>query len=1163
MKSSPAPRASCAAAYFTKPLLVLASVALSASGALAWDLPDPTDGTARTAAELQTALDSRPAVRESLGFRSAQATGDKSLRLTFGMSVTDAAANPEAYRIVSFDDPDYAYKKFVRPVSARVSKEVEAKGVEGSLLPEFAKTTVDLELPQAMKPKAKYFVVAQGVGGTMVTGARTAAPVKTAADKTSRDPALDQEVIGLRRIEPVGNGILLAEFGPGFSPAAASKADSFRVTLNGKPAEIAAIGRISRVDAYIPVGWPFKAIPMHEVAIQLAQPFKDGDKIQLEVSDKATAGNRTAGLEFREAKSFSPSIKVNQIGYLPDSPVKVAYLGRWLGDFPVKLKKEGAAGGVSEEAFRKAVQEATKPKDDAAAPAPDAPFDGGPALYFAEAPAFQVRAADTGAVVFGGKAKLVHKAGIDKEGLHGADYAGENVYEMDFTAFKNPGRYYLSVPGVGRSPDFSIDAAVYEQPFQVQSYGVFAQRSGQELDAPNSPWHRVASLVKGIVPTTLSRYVGEGAAFTLLPKSVERGDAKPFVPPAELAALNKDPDLIAWWPLDGSGTDASGHGHNLTPVGDKPEFSAVEEIMPGKNLAYGPTKANGNGFQADGIGLATGDGVTFSLWVKATGGIKFGGTLMGNPVDPNAKAGMMINTGWGVFRGLAGIRGEAVNIGRLNDGKWHHVALVLDRTSSENGELRLYIDGLAQAKAAAGKGPLEPLPFALGMLDGDEPAGKFLDEVRVYGRPLTADEIAVLARKWGESSNAIAASGGHHDAGDYNPRSHIEVATILMNAYEMAPQKFRDGDLGIPEHANGIPDILDEAAWAMRLWPPLQRADGAVRAGTESNGDPNFVQTVDMDTLGDFAYAPDAQASFTFAATFAQAARIWRGLGKKEQADKWLAMAEKAYTWANANKPEAATPEQLASRYLSPKSWAAAELLHTTGNKKYNDDFLKTSVWAFQPDAQPDVSGLYDQQSAAWAYLQCPPELCDAAVRDNIRKAIIARADDFIKIDSTLAYKTYRHPYAPISWGTGAYPNAIDPLLWSWKLTGDPKYMEWMIRSADHTLGANPLGRSFVIGLGGRTVRAPLHNSRYSHFGEVVPGMHVQGPLQRAEGYAIKETAWPKIREDFAPLYNYVDATFAIAMNEGTIPSQVRAMALFGLLRPDAKPQPDSAKEKK
>ena len=1148
---------------FGKPAFLLL---LLASFSVAWDLPDPSAGTAKSVTEMQSALDLRPTVRESLGVRSAQAVGEKEVRLEIGLSVTDAAGNPEAYRIISFDDPEYAYKKFVRPVSAKAGKEVEAKGVEGSMVPEFSRTVVDLALPQPMKPGAKYYVVAQGVGGTMVTAARTAAPVKP-ADGKPRDAALDQAVIGLRRIEPVGNGILLAEFGPGFSPSAGNVVDSYKVTVNGKPAEIAEMGRITRVDIYIPVGWPFKAIPMHEMFLQLAKPFHDGDKIRLEVSDKITGGNRVAAMDFREATSFSPSIKVNQMGYLPDSPVKIAYLGRWLGDFPMQVKRlGGAASGASEESFWQAVQEANKPKptgDEKAQEKPGQEFHGGPALYFAEPPAFQLHAAD-GEVVFEGKTRLVHQAGITKEGLHAADYAGENVYELDFTAFKKPGRYYLSVPGVGRSPEFPINATVYERPFQVQSYGMFAQRSGQELDAPHSPWHRIASLKKGVVPTTVSRYAGEGAAFGLLPKNIERDDSKPFVPPPELAALNKDPSLLAYWPLNGSGEDISGKGKNLVAIKGKPEFTEAPEIMPGKTLAYGPTRAGaGNGFQTEGLDLAAGTGVTFSFWVKVTGGIKYGGTLIGNPTDPNTSSGMMISTGWGLFNGFAGRRSEAAGIGRLNDAKWHHVGLVLDRSDGGNGELKVFLDGIAQSKSPAGAGALAQMPFVIAKFDGDEPGGKFLAEVRVYGRPLTAAEMAVLACKWGEKANAIATYGGHHDAGDYNPRSHIEVATILMNAYEMEPQKFRDGDLNLPESGNGIPDILDEAAWAMRLWPPLQREDGAVRAGTESNGDPNFIQTVELDTLGDFAFAPDAEASFVFAATFAQAARIWRGLGKKEQGDEWQAMAEKAYKWAVAHKADAATPAELASRFLSPKAYAAAELLHTTGQASYNEDFLKASVWKPQPDAQPDISGLYDQQNAAWAYLKCPPELCDPSVRESIRKAIIARADDYIKINSTLAYKTYRHPYAPIGWGSGAYPNVIDPVLWAWELTKDPKYMEWIIRSCDHALGANPLGRSFVIGLGGRTVRAPLHNSRFSHFGEVVPGMHVQGPLQRGDSYNVKETAYPPIRPDFASLYTYADSTFAIAMDEGTVPSMSRCMALFGLLRPDAKPDADAPTTKK
>jgi hypothetical protein len=131
-------------------------------------------------------------------------------------------------------------------------------------------------------------------------------------------------------------------------------------------------------------------------------------------------------------------------------------------------------------------------------------------------------------------------------------------------------------------------------------------------------------------------------------------------------------------------------------------------------------------------------------------------------------------------------------------------------------------------------------------------------------------------------------------------------------------------------------------------------------------------------------------------------------------------------------------------------------------------------------------------------------------------------------------------------------------LWWAYHLTGKEEYLAWIIRTCDNTLGANPLGISYITGLGERCIRAPLHNSRYSHFGEVVPGMQAQGPNQRGEGYRVQETAYPPLREDFASLYTFVDCHFAIAMNEGTIVNQVRSLATFGLLLPD---EPSRKKE--
>jgi hypothetical protein len=50
-------------------------------------------------------------------------------------------------------------------------------------------------------------------------------------------------------------------------------------------------------------------------------------------------------------------------------------------------------------------------------------------------------------------------------------------------------------------------------------------------------------------------------------------------------------------------------------------------------------------------------------------------------------------------------------------------------------------------------------------------------------------------------------------------------------AYELAPQKFRDGELNIPESGNGIPDIVDEAKWGVDFYKRIQRPDGGVSVG--------------------------------------------------------------------------------------------------------------------------------------------------------------------------------------------------------------------------------------------------------------------------------------------------------------------------------------------
>src|SRR5688572_24317730 len=74
------------------------------------------------------------------------------------------------------------------------------------------------------------------------------------------------------------------------------------------------------------------------------------------------------------------------------------------------------------------------------------------ATSLAPADSFQVLRED-GSVAFTGGALVERTEGAFK------------AYELDFTSVDQPGRYHVEVPGVGRSPAFTIGDDVYDEPF--------------------------------------------------------------------------------------------------------------------------------------------------------------------------------------------------------------------------------------------------------------------------------------------------------------------------------------------------------------------------------------------------------------------------------------------------------------------------------------------------------------------------------------------------------------------------------------------------------------------------------------------------------------------------------------------------------------------------
>ena len=220
----------------------------------------------------------------------------------------------------------------------------------------------------------------------------------------------------------------------------------YKVSCNGSPVSgLKVLGHLVRIHH---MGHAPRAYRPHyyrvEIYLKLPAPMRQG-----QVFTFASAGLGAAplkvSLKWSDRTVLSQAIKVNQIGYVSDSRIRLAYFGKWLG----------AAGALEK---------------------PIASFN-----------LIDLR---SGKVVFTGKPLLRHKAGQKNEGAYKADFSGENVYGLDFASFSKPGSYCISIPGVGRSYSFRIGPDVTAEPLFTSIRVLYHERCGIELSRRHTPWVR-------------------------------------------------------------------------------------------------------------------------------------------------------------------------------------------------------------------------------------------------------------------------------------------------------------------------------------------------------------------------------------------------------------------------------------------------------------------------------------------------------------------------------------------------------------------------------------------------------------------------------------------------------------------------------------------------
>ena len=386
--------------------------------------------------------------------------------------------------------------------------------------------------------------------------------------------------------------------------------------------------------------------------------------------------------------------------------------------------------------------------------------------------------------------------------------------------------------------------------------------------------------------------------------------------------------------------------------------------------------------------------------------------------------------------------------------------------------------------------------------------------------------------------------GGHHDAGDINPRSRFEIAWILLEAYQHNPEAFRDGDLDIPEKNNGIPDILDEAAWAIRLLIELQADDGGVSGEEESwvaiehPFDPTYIWPAERDGLVEHAYDKSPKTTFALAALAATASRLYADLGEDGEANRYKNIATKAYEWGVQHSNEKSRLEH---------AWAAAELLHLTGDSQYNEDYLNGYI--FSGDRFEEI--FYYNAAPAMSYART--RMADTMLRLRITDGIIEIADWQIRVAEKYGYAHVQLPYSPTNWGTGAYPNGTYYVMFAYMLTDDDKYLRWLEHSASFMLGANALNLTWVTGLGDRPVYESMHLWGWTNYtGIMPPGLQVEGPNNTESFERYLSGTTPDLT-NYPTYHRYFPVRYNPVLNEGVSVNMGFTAAHFALLYAEAR----------
>ena len=375
-----------------------------------------------------------------------------------------------------------------------------------------------------------------------------------------------------------------------------------------------------------------------------------------------------------------------------------------------------------------------------------------------------------------------------------------------------------------------------------------------------------------------------------------------------------------------------------------------------------------------------------------------------------------------------------------------------------------------------------------------------------YARPSSHPDNIVYIHSSASSkerpeNSVISASKGWFDAGDYNKyivNSNITVHTLLA-ALEDNSAVFNKLDLNIPESKNGLPDLVDEIIWNLDWMLSMQDPhDGGIyHKLTTKNFTPFGGAMAHEQNQDRYVVSKSITASLGFAAVMAQASRVLKPYQDNlpGYSERLLIAAKAAWEWSKQN------PEQ---RYVQPSdiktgiyenknepiedelSWASSELFSATGEPHFINDFAIYKT--IDAPSWSDVQALALIALSKSTYT--PNDL-----KQTVKRRLVDLAERWISIDSSSAYRL-AITEKDFVWGSNAVVlNKAFILLRLNKIKKDKRYQNVAQSLLDYVLGRNPLGVSYITGVGHKPVINIHHRiSVTDNILEPMPGLLSGGP---------------------------------------------------------------------